>query len=52
MCKYKCICNVKGQLIENGHVTHTCPATVLEWQKAGKLLAIGWKDGIISIFKY
>ena len=36
---------MQGILFEKYLITHTCPASTLEWQPSGKLLSVGWSDG-------
>ena len=40
--------NNEGELIVNSSVTHDYEANVFEWQPNGRVLAIGWADGMVS----
>ena len=40
--------NGEGQLIQNSNITHDSEATVFDWQPNGRILAIGWADGLVS----
>jgi len=40
--------NNEGGLILNSVITHTAAARVMEWQPNGRVLAIGWSDGMVS----
>lgn len=42
--------NNEGVLLKQSSITHEREATVLDWQPNGRLLAIGWKDGMISVW--
>ena len=40
--------NNEGSLIKNSAITHDYEAETLDWQPNGKILAIGWSDGMVS----
>mmetsp|Transcript_11980 Transcript_11980/g.12338 ORF Transcript_11980/g.12338 Transcript_11980/m.12338 type:complete len:1226 (+) Transcript_11980:50-3727(+) len=40
--------NDEGNLLLNSIINHSAPAKVMEWQPNGRILAIGWGDGMIS----
>jgi len=35
-------------LIPNASITHSARVTSLDWQPTGRVLAVGWSDGMIS----
>ena len=39
---------LSGELITNSNITHDYEANAFEWQPAGRILAIGWADGMVS----
>lgn len=40
--------NSEGQLLANSNIQHDSEATVFDWQPNGRILAIGWADGLVS----
>ncbi len=40
--------NNEGSLIKNSAITHDYEVETFDWQPNGKILAIGWSDGMIS----
>ena len=40
--------NNEGVLLKNSSINHDKEATVMDWQPNGRLLAIGWADGMVS----
>ena len=40
--------NNEGSLIKNSAITHDYEAETFDWQPNGKILAIGWSDGMVS----
>lgn len=40
--------NIEGEIIPNTAITHDAEAMCLDWQPNGKILCIGWADGLIS----
>ncbi len=42
--------NNEGVLLNQSTITHERESTVLDWQPNGRLLAIGWRDGMISVW--
>eukprot|EP00605_Chrysophyceae_sp_TOSAG23-4_P001489 GSChrysophyteH1.ASY1.ANO1.1626.1 assembled CDS len=40
--------NNEGELISNSSITHDYEANTFEWQPNGRILAIGWADGMVS----
>ena len=40
--------NNEGGLIKDSSINHDCEAEKLDWRPNGKMLAIGWCDGMLS----
>ncbi len=40
--------NTDGEIIPNSSISHNCEALCIDWQPNGRVLAIGWADGLIQ----
>ena len=40
--------NNEGTLLNTAPISHPCDASVMAWQPNGRILAIGWNDGMVS----
>lgn len=40
----------QGELVEGKDIQRRVQATVMEWHPVQKVLAVGWKNGVVSLY--
>ena len=40
--------NTDGEIIPNSSINHSCEALCIDWQPNGRILSIGWADGLVQ----